>query len=213
MCAFAVVLVGAAPMAVASLNPHADPILTEAINGTPERADFAAFGFSLVEQHGRRVTLAGLRGHVVVLTFLDPVCTTDCPLIAQQLRSANNQLGAASSRVEFVAIDANPTFLERSALVAFDRHEQMGTMANWQYLTGPLHSLDAVWISYGASVEAGSAGAMAAHEDIIFVISASGEVRSVFTADPGGTTALRLVALDARGRRGPARALAVNRAS
>ena len=63
-------------------------------------------------------------------------------------------------------------------------------MANWQYLTGPLHSLDAVWIGYGASVEAGSAGAMAAHEDIIFVISASGEVRSVFTADPGGTTAL-----------------------
>ena len=77
-------------------------------------------------QHGQRVTLAELRGHVVVLTFLDPVCTTDCPLIAQELRSADNQLGAASSRVEFVAIDANPTYLERSALVAFDRHERHG---------------------------------------------------------------------------------------
>ena len=177
-------------MAVASLNPHADPILTEAINGTPEHADFPAFPFSLVDEHGRRVTLASLRGHVVVLTFLDPVCTTDCPLIAQQLRSANGQLGAASSEVEFVAIDANPTFLEPSALLAFDRHEQMGSMRNWQYLTGPLRLLDALWIDYGVNVAAGSAGAMAAHEDIIFVISPTGQVRSVFAADPGGTSAL-----------------------
>jgi cytochrome oxidase Cu insertion factor (SCO1/SenC/PrrC family) len=190
LCAAAVVLIGAAPMAVASLNPHADPILTEAINGTPEHADFAAFPFSLVDEHGRRVTQASLRGHVVVLTFLDPVCTTDCPLIAQQLRSANGQLGAASAKVEFVAIDANPTYLETSALLAFDRHEQMGTMRNWQYLTGPLHSLDALWIDYGVNVSASTAGAMAAHEDIIFVISPTGRVRSIFTADPGGTSAL-----------------------
>jgi cytochrome oxidase Cu insertion factor (SCO1/SenC/PrrC family) len=190
LCAAAVVVIGAAPMALASLDPHADPILTEAINGTPEQADFSAFAFSLVNEHGRRVTLAQLRGHVVVLTFLDPVCTTDCPLIAQQLRSANDQLGAASKHVEFVAIDANPTFLQTSALLAFDRHEQMGSMRNWQYLTGPLHSLNALWIDYGVSVSASSAGAMAAHEDIICVISATGKVRSVFAADPGGTSAL-----------------------
>jgi cytochrome oxidase Cu insertion factor (SCO1/SenC/PrrC family) len=190
LCAAAVVLIGAAPMALASLNPHADPILTEAINGTPEQANFAAFPFSLVNEHGRHVTLAELRGHVVVLTFLDPVCTTDCPLIAQQLRSANGQLGGAAKNVEFVAIDANPTFLQTSALLAFDRHEQMGAMSNWEYLTGPLHSLDALWIDYGVSVEAGAAGAMAAHEDIIFVISSTGRVRSVFDADPGDGSAM-----------------------
>jgi cytochrome oxidase Cu insertion factor (SCO1/SenC/PrrC family) len=189
LCAMAVVVIGAAPMAVAALDPHADPILTEAINGTPEHADFAAFPFSLVNEHEDRVTLAQLRGRVVVLTFLDPVCSTDCPLIAQQLRSANGQLGAASKHVEFVAINANPTFLQASALLAFDRQDQMGSMPNWQYLTGPLRSLDALWIDYGVSVSAGSAGAMAAHEDIIFIIDPTGKVRSVFAADPGDSSA------------------------
>jgi len=185
----AIVLIGAAPMALAAANPRADPILSEAVNGSPNHVDIPSWGFSLTDQHGRHVTLSGLRGRVVVLTFLDPVCTTDCPLIAQQLRSADTQLGASAAHVTFVAVDANPTYLSRSALVAFDRQEQLTSMRNWEYLTGGLDELNALWIDYGISVAKGTAGAMAAHSDLLYVIDPSGRIRSVIQSDPGNTSA------------------------
>ena len=56
------------------------------------------------------MSLASLRGKVVLLTFLDPVCTTDCPLIAQEMRSADAMLGAKAGGTELVAVVANPTY-------------------------------------------------------------------------------------------------------
>ncbi|HEV3212335.1 MAG TPA: SCO family protein [Acidimicrobiales bacterium] len=185
----AIVVIGAAPMALAAANPRADPILTEAVNGSPNHVDFPAWSFSLTDQHGRHVALDELRGRVVVLTFLDPLCSSDCPLIAQQLRNADAQLGDAASCVTLVAIDANPTYLARSALVAFDRQEQLTTLRNWEFVTGPLDQLNALWIDYGVSVAKGVDGVMALHSDLIYVIDRAGAVRSVIQSDPGNTTA------------------------
>ena len=70
------------------------------------------------------MSLASLRGKVVLLTFLDPVCTTDCPLIAQEFRAAGQLLGAASKQVELVAIVANPVYHQVAYTQAFDRQEQ-----------------------------------------------------------------------------------------
>ena len=101
---------GAAPMAADSVNPNADSVIAQAIAGDSAPLDLPAPGFDLVSQHGTTVTLASLRGKVVLLTFLDPVCTTDCPLIAQELKAAGRLLGAQASQVELVAIVANPTY-------------------------------------------------------------------------------------------------------
>ena len=82
--ALAVVVIGAAPMATAAVNQSTDPILSEALDGTPNSLNLPAA--TLTDQDGRPVSLESLRGHTVALTFLDPVCTTDCPLIAQEFR-------------------------------------------------------------------------------------------------------------------------------
>jgi peroxiredoxin len=42
----------------------------------------------LTDQHGRTITLANLRDKVVLLTFLDPVSTSDCPMEAREFRKA-----------------------------------------------------------------------------------------------------------------------------
>ena len=55
------------------------------------------------------MSLASPRGgHVVALTFLDPVCTSDCPLIAQEFRSAIGGWPVRAGEVDFIAIVANP---------------------------------------------------------------------------------------------------------
>ena len=106
--AIGLIILGAAPMAAAQASPVADPILAQAIDGSSAPVNYPAPAFSLTDQHGRTVTPASLRGKVVLLTFLDPVCTSDCPLEAQEFRLAGQLLGAQARHVELVAINANP---------------------------------------------------------------------------------------------------------
>jgi cytochrome oxidase Cu insertion factor (SCO1/SenC/PrrC family) len=183
-----VTLLGAAPMALASTNPHADPIVTEASNGTPDVTNAPAAGFSLIDQHGRAVSLASLRGKAIALTFLDPVCTTDCPLIGQEFREADLQLGAAARRAEFIAVVANPIYRTTFYTNAYDRQEGLNRLPNWLFLTGSVAELSKVWDDYGVQVTVSPAGAMVDHADIAFVIDARGHTRYVLGADPGAGT-------------------------
>ena len=182
------ILVGAAPMAFASVNHNADPIIAEAIAGASGQMDTPAPNFTLTSQDGRQVSLASLRGKVVLLTFLDPVCTTDCPIIAQEMRAADTELGGKASGVELVAVVANPTYTSTSFTQAFTRQEGFSQVPNWLYLTGPLSQLQAVWHNYGIEVENLPAGAMSAHNDLAYVIDAAGTVREEISDDPGAAT-------------------------
>jgi cytochrome oxidase Cu insertion factor (SCO1/SenC/PrrC family) len=186
--ALAVILLGAAPMAAAAANRTADPILALAISGDSSSLDRPAPDFSLTDQNGRTVSLASLRGKVVLLTFLDPVCTTDCPIIAQEFKQAGQMLGAQAGRVELVAVVANPTYRSTAFTRAFDRQEGLTTVPNWLYLTGSLGQLGAVWRQYGVTVQDLPAGAMAAHNDLAVVIDPAGHIRQEVDADPGPAT-------------------------
>jgi cytochrome oxidase Cu insertion factor (SCO1/SenC/PrrC family) len=190
--ALGVILVGAAPMALASTNPNADPITAQAISGSTGQFDTPAANFTLTSQDGRQLSLSSLRGKVVLLTFLDPVCTSDCPLIAQEMRSADTMLGGKASDTELVAVVANPTYLSTAYTRAFTNQENLSQVPNWLYLTGSLSQLKSVWHDYGIEVENLPAGAMAAHNDVAFVISADGNVRQEISDDPGpGTSATK----------------------
>ncbi len=184
-----VVLWGAAPMAVAATNPHADTLLIEAANGTPDLVDVPSVPFTLTDTSGHSVSLASLRGKTVALTFLDPVCTTDCPLIAQDLRLADQQLGAQARQLELVAVVNNPLYNSPVYTAAFDRQEGLDHVANWLYLTGSLGQLHQVWNDYGAQTELSPAGGMVAHSDIVYVIDRHGRTRVILNSDPGDGSA------------------------
>jgi cytochrome oxidase Cu insertion factor (SCO1/SenC/PrrC family) len=185
VASFGIVLVGAVPMAFASVNPHTDTIVTEAINGQPEPTDTPAAPFQLTDQFGAPVSLATLKDRTIALTFLDPVCTTDCPLIAQEFRQVDNSL-AATKNTAFVAVVANPTYLGVQFVQAFDSQENMN-MPNWYFLTGSLAQLTAVWNAYGIEVQTTGSGGMAAHSDTTYVIDGAGHLRTILGADPGDT--------------------------
>ena len=180
-----ITVVGAVPLAVAATEPHAAPIIAEAVDGTPNAVDLPATAFTLVDQHDQPVSLAALRGRTIALTFLDDVCTSDCPVIAQEFRLADGMLGADARRVELVAVDANPRYIAPDYLAAFDRQEGLEGVPNWLYLTGSLAQLTRVWSAYGALVEYSPAGAMIAHSESADVIDANGRIRYILDTDPG----------------------------
>jgi cytochrome oxidase Cu insertion factor (SCO1/SenC/PrrC family) len=187
--AVAVIFLGAGPMAVASTNRNADTILAQSIDGSSAPVDFAAPAFSLTDQHGAHVSLASLRGKVVLLTFLDPVCVSDCPIIAQEFRQAGQQLGAKAKNVELVAIVVNPLYYSVAYTQAFDRQEGLTGVPDWLYLTSTPGPLEKLWRAYGVTGEISPAGSMIAHNDIAFVIDKTGYVRRVLDFDPGPGTA------------------------
>jgi cytochrome oxidase Cu insertion factor (SCO1/SenC/PrrC family) len=188
--AVGLIVLGAAPMAAAQANRNADPILAESIAGSTTPLNYAAPGFALTDQHGQPVSLASLRGKVVVLTFLDPVCTSTCPIIAQEMRAAGQLLGAASRKVELVAVVANPVYYQVGVVQAFDRQESLDQVPNWLYLTGSLAQLRQVWKAYGIVAEILPAGTMIGHTEVAYVIDQHGRVRVELNSDPGpGSTA------------------------
>jgi cytochrome oxidase Cu insertion factor (SCO1/SenC/PrrC family) len=209
VCALGVLLVGAVPMAAASVRPGTDAIVSEGVNGQPQYTDTPAPVFDLVDQRGRPVSLADLRGRTVALTFLDPVCTSDCPLIAQEMRSVDDSFGSPGSRrTAFVAVVANPVYRSPAFTLAFDRQENLQGLKNWYFLTGSLAQLQRVWDNYGIEVQALGGGAMVAHDDTAFVIDATGRLREVVGADPGddSTTASSFASLLGDGMRTAMRA-------
>jgi cytochrome oxidase Cu insertion factor (SCO1/SenC/PrrC family) len=188
LCAIGVTLVGAAPMAVASTNPNADPIVSQAIDGTPQAVNYAAPGFRLSNQSGKPVSLRSLRGKTVALTFLDPVCVSDCPIIAQELAATDHMLGSAARRVVLVAVVINPVYRSSAYLVAFDRQEGLQHLANWDFLTGSAAQLHSIWESFGILVQYSTGGAMLAHSDLAYVIDGKGRARYIVDTDPGPGT-------------------------
>jgi cytochrome oxidase Cu insertion factor (SCO1/SenC/PrrC family) len=186
--ALGMAIIGVIPLAAASASASASPILAQAIDGSSAPLDFKAPAFTLTNQHGRPVSLASLRGKVVLLTFLDPVCTSDCPLIAQEFRQADQLLGGQSRQVELVAVVTNPVYTKPEYTAAFDRQEHMSTLPNWQYLTGSAAQLTKVWRQYGIAAQILPAGGMIGHSDIAYVIDRSGRTRTELNFDPGPGT-------------------------
>ncbi len=189
LAAVAIVVVGAAPMVAASVSPRSDTSLAISVDGAPVDVNGPAPQFHLVDQHGTPVSLSDLRGYTVALTFLDPVCTSDCPIIAQEFRAASQLLGSTAQHVRFVAIDANPEYYSVAVIEAFDRQEGLSSQPNWLFLTGPRATLEQVWDHYGVAAVTAPAGGMVAHTDVAYVIDDHGSTRRVLNADPGAGTA------------------------
>jgi len=108
---------------------------------------------TLVNQIGRQVDLRQWPGKALVITFLDPVCFDQCPVVAEQLATADRQLGVLAKNVEFVAIVANPIYRSLSVVQAFNSELSLNHLNNWQYLTGSLPQLERAWADFSIQVE------------------------------------------------------------
>jgi cytochrome oxidase Cu insertion factor (SCO1/SenC/PrrC family) len=186
--ALAIVALGAVPMAAASANRTADPIIAEAIAGYSPPLAEPAPDFALTNQDGKPASLTTFRGKVVLLVFLDPVCTTDCTFMGQEFLRAGQMLAADQSRVELVGVVVNPVYYSQAVVRAYDQQEGLSALPNWEYLSGTPAQLEKAWKPYGIIGESLPAGAMIAHNDLAYVIDQSGQIRQEVDFDPGPGT-------------------------
>jgi len=136
-------------------------------------------GFTLTDQSGHQVSMAGLRGKTVVLTFMDSHCTDICPLVSREFISAHKDLGAAARNVVFVAVNVNPYHRQTSDVASFSSAERLNSIGTWHFVTGSLPSLRSVWKNYEVQVQAPSRNADVIHTSLVYFIDPRGRERYV----------------------------------
>ena len=131
--------------------------------------------FTLTDQFNHQLTLSSLRGHEVVLAFIDSRCTTLCPLTSNIMYSAKAELKSAeASQVDLVAVNANPSATSVSTVQAWSIAH--GMLNQWSFLTGTSKQLWAIYHAYNVYVQTDASG-NATHDALTFIIDAQGHQR------------------------------------
>lgn len=141
-------------------------------------AGIAAPAFALSDQRGQRVSLASLRGRIVVLESMDPKCTFECPITSQEFVEAANDLGRRSSEVVFVGLNVNQYHARISDVLRFSRAHRLEQLPNWHFLTGSNAALRRVWRAYRIVVRPSRTGDVT-HSDAMYFIDRRGRARWV----------------------------------
>jgi cytochrome oxidase Cu insertion factor (SCO1/SenC/PrrC family) len=184
MVAFSVV-----SMSIASFA-SAETTLYVAQNGSASATNTAAPGFTLTDQHLASYTLGEHPGHYTVVTFLDPVCYTDCPLLAAQLKGVAQRFGA-SAKLDLVAVAANPLHETEANVQHFIQIHQLASVKNFYFVTGSVKSLSKVWDQYGIQVISSPQSTMSVHSDLMFVINPQGHIKWIVPDDPNDAPSLQ----------------------
>ncbi len=144
--------------------------------------------FTLTDQAGRRVSLSQYRGRVAILTFLSTTCHPTCPLIAQQIRGALDELNAQPAPtnpapahpVPVLIVSANPAADTPAAVRRF-----LGEAAlegRVEFLTGTPAELRAVWRAYDI-VPDQLGDAESPHAAAVLLIDRAGQKRDLFQVE------------------------------
>jgi cytochrome oxidase Cu insertion factor (SCO1/SenC/PrrC family) len=185
--ATSMILFSVVSMGIASVSA-AEPTLFVAQNGIAGTANTVAPKFTLTDQFDKPYSLGEHKGSYILLTFLDPVCYTDCPLLAAQLRQVRAQL-PVSAPIDIVAVAANPLHQTLANVRHFVKIHDLSSVPNFYFVTGTLGKTKAVWKHYGISVSNEPGDIMSIHSDYMFIIKPSGRLRWIIPDDPLASSA------------------------
>ena len=138
-------------------------------------------GFTLTDQRGHTMSLASLRGKVVVLEFMDPHCTDICPIVSQEFVDAYHALGAQAGKVVFAAINVNQYHASVASMATFSDAQRLNTIPSWHFFTGPVPVLQTAWRNYNVEVQAPNPNADIIHTSSVYFIDAQGRERFLAT--------------------------------
>ena len=100
--------------------------------------------FALKDQDGKVARLDQYRGRPVILTFMYSTCRDTCPLTAQQIKGAMDQVGKDVPTLAISVDPANDTQLNARRFV-----NRQGLTRRMRFLLGDRAQLQPIWKAYG----------------------------------------------------------------
>lgn len=154
------------------INTAASALLQLDLLPTPQDA---APDFHLTDQHGKPLTLSQFRGKSVVLSFNDDECEDLCTLLAQDVVTANQDLGAAAKNVIFLSVNANPFHTKASDVKDWSDGHGLGVASNWVFGTGTDSQLSSTAAQYHVPITADPKTQEVVHGSELFFIDPAGK--------------------------------------
>jgi cytochrome oxidase Cu insertion factor (SCO1/SenC/PrrC family) len=157
---------------------HASPLATAAAPpvATWKPGERRAPDFRLAAASGAPISLRQFRGRPVIVTFLDPVCHSLCPLEASELNRALASLPAAK-RPAVVSVSVNPWADSRAAFRADARKWRLGP--EWHWAAGSYALLAPVWKRYAIGVLRTKRSDVS-HTEASYLVDRDGYERALF---------------------------------
>jgi len=137
----------------------------------------AAPDFSGRDQDNQVVSMSGLRGRVVALTFMFSHCQSLCPIEAEQLARVQKTLGAATP-VSLVVVSVDPANDTPGSVRAFAATH--GWTGDWHWVLGTPAQLAPIWKAYSVGVQPASGDIL--HTLVLFLIDKNGYQRGGFAS-------------------------------
>jgi len=131
--------------------------------------------FTLRDQSGRLTGPQNLRGHWFVVAFLYTHCPDVCPLIAENLGLAQQNL----PNLDVLAVSVDPSGDTHAAVERFLRLHRLGP--RFRYLTGTRAELAPVWAAYHVASTGGPKGTVS-HSAFELLVDPSGRERLLYDA-------------------------------
>jgi protein SCO1/2 len=144
---------------------------TPATLPSPLRQGAPAPEFSLVDHHGRSISLAAFRGRPVVLTFAYASCHASCPLLIERLKAIEARRPGAE--VAFVVVSLDPERDTPATLGAAAAHWGLGP--RWHLLSGDPATVRSVLRAYRVQWAPLPDGEIA-HENIVVFVDQAGRL-------------------------------------
>jgi protein SCO1 len=134
--------------------------------------------FALHDQDGRLVRLRDLRGRVVILSGMYTTCSETCPLTAQQIRAALDDISGGERRqVVALALSVDPAHDTPESAKVFLVKRQVNR--HLDFLLGSRGELAPVWRDYGFSPQTEELE----HNSYVVLIDRRGRQRVGFPVD------------------------------
>jgi cytochrome oxidase Cu insertion factor (SCO1/SenC/PrrC family) len=174
--------VGGGTVVALALRPHVAPPVAFSAPSNNVGATLArqvAPPFTLTDQNGNAVSLAGEKGHVVLLTFLDPQCRQLCPVIGKDIGALEKKLPTWIHPVLLIVSVAPGRTL--ADVNTFITKESPGWLPGWRWLLGPSDvSLKLTWLKWHIAVIPTATDIE--HDALLDVIDPEGYLRVTYPA-------------------------------
>jgi cytochrome oxidase Cu insertion factor (SCO1/SenC/PrrC family) len=132
--------------------------------------------FTLPDQSGESVSLASLRGREVLITFMDPQCQAQCPIMGQELGIVEKDLPAGVRPVLLIVSVA----ADRTAADVATFTSKVSWQPGWHWLLGNQAQLQAVWAMYHVAVQPTAGDVL--HDLSLYIVNPRGLMSVAYNA-------------------------------
>ena len=133
----------------------------------------------LTDQYGKKIDLAKLKGHAVLVAFLYTHCTDLCPIVAGKVHTAYAQIPKAQ-RPLFLAVSVDPARDTPASAAYFNKLHRTAGEIDW--LLGSKAELEKVWKAWEVKPERNADDPEEIeHGAEIFAVDPQGQIRALYS--------------------------------